>query len=774
MVTAAAGNESANTSSTATQSTDFAKSLAYKMIRNEYDSVKARLISEKKEYNSGACMAEIKKMHPDWPDSEIAAACKDEVAKAEEGKEAVGYTVSGTATNSIPATPAIVTPAQLKKLNHTFKWPLPVDLKGKKPRDFMLIKGAAMSEGSAKRGEHMTKENLMHGAGAMSAFALLGLSQIDIDHFATALPETYEAEFPGISKPYPVGVMIDAAVDKNMVDGKEVHQVEFIAFLTNPKVYEMVEQGKFIGTSVVDMFRKENCSCGADQAEHTCNKCSIEGSHFIHNTLVLKGVPNSNGTWVAPVTEEDLGTIITNMGTEDIKQNSSTPAIGTKIQLLERAHMIMKQHDDAMNACVAEAVKAGKSQDEAVAYCSNKAKAPAEKAPEEKANMVEGTPVVIQGNIKDEKELIAVVDKHLTEQLRSRGLVSHTTHTITEFYDDGSNAVVMDTPEKITAAESFLAEKGLTPEMAHSIALHLKANPKALSKHQLERASAADLSAWYGHLRLNAMESVIESNERLISLITKIRPHKESVTFDEALKMVADYNEHTVKKPLLTKAEAKYAVQHSDAASACKSCKWYMQNSANPASDTGFCSRVEGRINVVGHCGCFETVDAPVKVEPAKNAEPAKPVEATTPTLDAVKEKLNEAKEDPAKKVAEAATAGAAVATEHAIADVASSTVNTPAGAVPPTAIIEPRKIKVYSVQEVSQSIMSIDEIKSAFEKVDRMTPMGGRTTSMNNYTQLLKTTKEIAKKSLDSHKAMHAELERLHAENERLKKTQK
>ena len=42
-----------------------------------------------------------------------------------------------------------------------------------------------------------------------------------------------------------------------------------------------------------------------------CEKeCAYQGSAYLTNTLILDEVPNSNGTWVAAVTEEDIGTII--------------------------------------------------------------------------------------------------------------------------------------------------------------------------------------------------------------------------------------------------------------------------------------------------------------------------------------------------------------------------------------------------------------------------------------------------------------------------------
>ena len=72
--------------------------------------------------------------------------------------------------------------------------------------------------------------------------------------------------------------------------------------INNPTVYNLISAGRVKGCSVVDMPRKKVCD---DQ-----NSCKFEGSAYIMNTIALEGTPNSSGTWAAPVTANDIGTII--------------------------------------------------------------------------------------------------------------------------------------------------------------------------------------------------------------------------------------------------------------------------------------------------------------------------------------------------------------------------------------------------------------------------------------------------------------------------------
>lgn len=220
-------------------------------------------------------------------------------------------------------------------LKHKFDWAVPMELDKKTYESMMLVKGVAMTSGKAKRGENMTNENVTFGAGAMSAAAMFGLAKCDIDHYEDKLPKAYVDEFgAAINDPYPVAIILDAAAEKYTDEktGEEKIAVEFLASCTNPLVYSMIKQGKFVGCSVVDFYRKENCSAcnGTDGA---CN-CSIEGSHFLVNTFVLKGVPNAHGTWVAEVTEKDIGTLITLPSENKLKE--------LKNKLHQSAHMQAK------------------------------------------------------------------------------------------------------------------------------------------------------------------------------------------------------------------------------------------------------------------------------------------------------------------------------------------------------------------------------------------------------------------------------------------------
>lgn len=193
------------------------------------------------------------------------------------------------------------TQSKLFQMKHDFNWAMPLDVS---PDEHMLVKGVAMSAGEAKRGEKITPENLTYGAGAMSMAAKFGMAIVNIDHHSESLPQQYIEKYgPEIADPYPPGGIIDAAVEKNKLEsGKEIHQIEFIGFMTNKKVYEMIQNGEFKGTSVEELFRSQQCTC---TDENNCT-CEHEGSNFVNLALILEEVPNSDGTWVAPVTKEDI------------------------------------------------------------------------------------------------------------------------------------------------------------------------------------------------------------------------------------------------------------------------------------------------------------------------------------------------------------------------------------------------------------------------------------------------------------------------------------
>ena len=154
----------------------------------------------------------------------------------------------------------------------------------------------------SKSKDVMTRDNVLAGGGAMRASALMGKATLDIDHLETRLPAEYGRKYgKEINEPYPPGFIVDAQSVENEVDGKKLMQAEFIAIIENNKVFDMIKQGLFKGCSVVDYSRNMRCNPEA---------CEYEGSAYLSNTLILDEVPNSNGTWVAAVTEEDHGTII--------------------------------------------------------------------------------------------------------------------------------------------------------------------------------------------------------------------------------------------------------------------------------------------------------------------------------------------------------------------------------------------------------------------------------------------------------------------------------
>lgn len=219
------------------------------------------------------------------------------------------------------------------KVNHNFDWTKGYDLSLEAAEQYSLIKGVAMTEGEAKRGEIMTQENLRFATGAMAASAMLGFAVLDIDHFPDALPDDgsyskYNVE--KINEIYPLGMIIDAELSLNKVgtEGKELWQVEFLAVCENSHVYDMIKQGKFKACSVMDFPREYSCdTCNAETGKCTCN---VSGSKFMYNTLILEGVPNSNSTWISVVDKKDIGSILKPNGLK------TSHAIDTRILLFKK------------------------------------------------------------------------------------------------------------------------------------------------------------------------------------------------------------------------------------------------------------------------------------------------------------------------------------------------------------------------------------------------------------------------------------------------------
>lgn len=233
------------------------------------------------------------------------------------------------------------------KLNHQFKWPLPMDISEDDLDKLMLIKGAAMTAGEMKHGEIMTDKNVVFATGAMSAGAMMNVVMIDIDHHDSKLPSKYENKYgKEINEMgYPPAFIIDAGAEMNLIqpENEEHMQTEFIGACTNRHVYEMIKKGTFKGCSVVDYYRKENCDCGHDQKhDGPCNSCTIEGSHFMTNTLILDEVPNSNATWVDVVTKDDIGTIIEIPNKSQLKQMKNSV---TSLSMPNQGKLKLLQHN---------------------------------------------------------------------------------------------------------------------------------------------------------------------------------------------------------------------------------------------------------------------------------------------------------------------------------------------------------------------------------------------------------------------------------------------
>ena len=198
------------------------------------------------------------------------------------------------------------------KVNHSlmaaFEWTSSLGFNPDDISKLNLIKGVALSEGELKSGEIMTRDNVIAGAGAMRASAIMSQATLDIDHHETTLPKEYEEKYdPAINDPYPPGFIIDAQAVENTINDKKTMQVEFLAVILNDYVYDLIKSHKIKGCSVVDYPRDLDC----DKCDTESCTCKYSGSAYLQNTLILEEVPNSNGTWVDIVTEDDFGSTIT-------------------------------------------------------------------------------------------------------------------------------------------------------------------------------------------------------------------------------------------------------------------------------------------------------------------------------------------------------------------------------------------------------------------------------------------------------------------------------
>ena len=219
-----------------------------------------------------------------------------------------------------------------RKFNKFSDWIAPVGLSAEEIESYQLIYGVAMSEGTMKGDEVMTAENVISATGALAASAFFGYADIDIDHYAYGddMPEEYVKKYgKELIETYPPAFTIDAQASKNKVDGVEgeIYQSEYFGVCENKHVYDMIKAGKFKGCSVVDYYRRDNCShCNDDTGK--C-ECITEGSKFLYHTLILDEVPNSNATWVAAVTKDNIADLF------DFSDEETVEAFKNKINSIK-------------------------------------------------------------------------------------------------------------------------------------------------------------------------------------------------------------------------------------------------------------------------------------------------------------------------------------------------------------------------------------------------------------------------------------------------------
>ncbi|MCY4490442.1 MAG: hypothetical protein OXC46_03145 [Thaumarchaeota archaeon] len=199
-----------------------------------------------------------------------------------------------------------------RKFNKFADWIAPIGMTAEEIESYQLIYGVAMSEGTMKGDEIMTAENVISATGALAASAFFGFADIDIDHYyySSDLPEEYIKKYgKELIEVWPPAMTLDAQAMQNEVEtenGKEkLYQSEFFGICENKHVYEMIKNANFKGCSVVDYYRRDNCD-KCDSSDGTCG-CITEGSKFLYHTLILDEVPNSNATWVAAITKDNIG-----------------------------------------------------------------------------------------------------------------------------------------------------------------------------------------------------------------------------------------------------------------------------------------------------------------------------------------------------------------------------------------------------------------------------------------------------------------------------------
>lgn len=679
---------------------------------------------------------------------------------AEEVEKAGGVEALTKALETAPAPAKHAVP--LQHLKHSFGWvmPIPIDA-GFDPKDYMLIKGVAMSEGEAKRGERMSKDNITFAAGAMSTSGMLGMAQIDVDHFEFELPKEYDSEYPGLGNPYPPAFIMDAAVDVNDVKGEKLNQVEFVGFAVNPKFYEMVEKGMFVGTSVVDYFRKKNCDCGTEQSEHACNKCDIQGSHFLTMTAVLKQVPNSNGTWIAPVTKEDMGTIFTydaskaNALGEMLKKNMMAQL---RVHMLKAAHSIkagnmdakqfveavhklaategarvfIKQVDantealylkvkvngvekeialvDAVKEVSATAAAAPQVPPVAAAPHAEEPKKPEEvpaaaPKPAEEPKPAGGLTITINGSIVSEQQLMRAMDEI------SKRYVRPAKHSLESLWDEGRQWFSTNDPKAI---EDYLMEsKSLPAQLAHDIAKYLVEHPKVLSKYQVENLSGADLAMWFQHSV--KMFAKLFSLDRHVSVLERIAPNRAALNVIERF----------TNAKLFTKPEVNYTQSKGDRA--CVGCRFFTPSATREDGDEeGYCVIVNGDIMGHGVCSKYESLAAAIAKKYAEPAKPAAPEAAASGAAD-----------NAVEAAAAAAGVKAPAPEKHTTEQPLKPTV--PSEAAP--------KIKHTTGKVVEKR--TLDSKKEHLKKLEKMTLPGGRHVNVHEVNRIIGEFKDYVRKDI-------------------------
>ena len=228
------------------------------------------------------------------------------------------------------------------KLTAKFEWASPMELTIDDAESLGLVKHVLCREGKLKSGETYNRDTIKEATGALRAQALRGEAINDIDHYKEKLPETYETKYgAGINDPYPIGHIIDA----HSVEGKDGKvEIQAISSIHNPVVYNLVKEGKVKGNSVVDYYRKLTCETDG---------CSYEGSTFMYNTLVLDEVPNSDGTWIAPITADDIGTIITHVKKAEHAKGGIMKILQDR---LKEMHTQKNQNFEALNEYMTDGV----------------------------------------------------------------------------------------------------------------------------------------------------------------------------------------------------------------------------------------------------------------------------------------------------------------------------------------------------------------------------------------------------------------------------------